>query len=72
MSERKIAIAQGPKCPNCAEDRFDDWWNDPSTKSGDSLAVSLRACLRCHGCGRFFSVTQYADGETHSCSGGRA
>jgi hypothetical protein len=68
-SELKIAIAHGPECPNCGEDGFDDWWHDKTTKTGHR-PVSLEARLRCHGCGRFFHVTQYGDGETHSRSGG--
>jgi hypothetical protein len=62
----KIAIAVGPECPSCGEDRFDDWWHDKSVRSPGGFVVSLTGALRCHGCGKFFAVTMYQDGETHS------
>lgn len=62
----RIAIAEGPECPHCREGGFDDWWHDPRVRSGDGLIVSARGVLQCHGCGRFFSVTRYVDGGTHS------
>lgn len=61
-----IRIAPGPECPKCLEDGFDDWWHGRTIRSGDGLVVLLKGSLRCHGCGRFFSVTRYVDGETHS------
>lgn len=67
----KIAISKwGPQCPNCGEDGFDDWWHAKSMKHGSGI-VSIRGSLKCHGCGRFFSVTNYHDGETHSVQSAR-
>lgn len=63
--ELKIAIAQGPKCPCCGETGFDDWWHDPTLKTGFGI-VAITGRLKCHGCGTFFSVEHYHDGETHS------
>lgn len=69
----KIAISRrGPECPSCGEWGFDDWWHDPFIKPAvGSLIVRLKGRLRCHGCGKFFNITQYTDGETH-CTMGRA
>lgn len=64
-TELAIAIQAGPECPACGEDGFDDWHLDRGIKTG-SYGVSLCGSLKCHGCGKFFSVTHYADGETHS------
>jgi hypothetical protein len=61
----RIAIALGPECPHCGCDGFDDWWHARTVKSGCGI-VSLRGSLRCHACGKFFAVTHYTDGETHS------
>lgn len=66
MSERLIAIANGPKCPKCGCDGFDDWWRDKSCRSGGSLIVDIYADLTCHDCGATFEVTRYHGGETHS------
>lgn len=59
----KIAISGGPECPHCRLDMFDDWHLEPSLKMSGGL---LQGRMRCHGCGKFFSITQYSDGETHS------
>jgi transcriptional regulator NrdR family protein len=53
----------GPVCPNCQEHRFDDWWNEPTLKGSSG---SLRGRLKCHGCGRFFSIMQIMDGSVIS------
>jgi len=67
MADAKIATSNyGPKCPNCGTDGFDDWWHDPTTKSFGGV---LKARLKCHGCGKFFSTTRYSDGVTHSVMG---
>lgn len=58
-----IAIARGPECPHCRTDGFDDWHLEPSLKM---VGTVLTGRLRCHGCGKFFSMTHYHDGETHS------
>lgn len=71
-TELAIAIARGPECPACGEDRFDDWHRDPRLKGGDGIVVRLRGALRCHGCGKNFAITQYTDGETHSTMRRRA
>lgn len=59
----KIAIGPGPQCPHCREDGFDDWHHEPSLKV---VGIVLQGRLKCHGCGKFFRVEQYGDGETHS------
>lgn len=59
----KIAIYDGPECPRCGEYRFDDWWHAPGVRQRGLL---LSGSLKCHSCGKFFSVTRYSDGETHS------
>lgn len=59
----KIVIAHGPVCPHCGEDGFDDWHHEPSLKV---VGISLSGRLKCHGCGKFFSVEQYGDGQVHS------
>lgn len=64
--ELQITIANGPKCPACGCDSFDDWWHDKSCRSGHSLLVDIYADLKCHGCGSKFEVTRYHGGETHS------
>lgn len=61
--ELVIAIAHGPKCPHCRTDGFDDWHHEPGLRM---VGIALTGRLKCHGCGRFFSVTHYLDGVTHS------
>ena len=62
----KLAISKGgPECPGCGERCFDDWWRAPGMKHGSGI-VQIRGSLRCHSCGKFFAVTNYNDGETHS------
>ena len=61
-----IWIAEGPTCPRCKTDGFDDWWHDPTTRY---TGVAIQARLKCHGCGKFFSVTQYPDNVCHSTVG---
>jgi hypothetical protein len=61
--ELRIAIARGPECPACHETGFDDWWHDRTARAEGG---TIKARLRCRGCGRFFSVSHYSDGETHS------
>ncbi len=57
----KIAISShGPKCPNCGCDGFDDWWHEKTIRRG-FYPVDLEGSLRCHGCGRFFSVRLFHD-----------
>lgn len=64
--ELKIAISKyGPKCPHCAGEGFDDWWHERGLKAGDGI-VRIEGRLKCHGCGKFFRVRQYHDGECHS------
>jgi len=62
-TEWTVAISDGPKCPKSHTEGFDDWWHDPSVRASGGI---MRGRLRCHGCGRFFSVTFYHGGETHS------
>ena len=51
-----------------SEDGFDDWWHEKTIKpSMAPLVVSLEGSLKCHGCGKFFRVEKYVDGEVH-CS----
>lgn len=64
---RRLMLAispHGPVCPACGQDGFDDWWLGKGMRSG--AAVSIEGRLKCHGCAKFFSVTQYHDGVTHS------
>ena len=61
--ELTIRIAPGPCCPRCGEDGFDDWHHEPSLRA---VGITTAGRLKCHGCGRFFSVRRYLDGETHS------
>lgn len=63
--EFAIAISGGPKCPACGCQGFDDWWHDPTCRGGIGI-VRIHATLKCHGCGKFFAITQYDDGEVHS------
>lgn len=63
MSEPKIAISDGPKCPCCGCDTFDDWWHDPTTRYA---GFAIKARLKCHSCAKFISVTQYPDNVCHS------
>ena len=64
--DAKIAIKAEPTCPCCGTDGFDDWWHDPSTHYEGH---AIKARLKCHGCGKFFSTTQYPDGVNHSSVG---
>ena len=64
MSELRIAIANGPKCPACGCDGFDDWWHDKSCRDGFGI-VQIYADLTCHDCGAQFEVEKYYGGETH-------
>lgn len=67
MSELQITIANGPKCPKCGNDGFDDWHLDKSCRSGmGSMVVDIYADLKCDECGAEFEVTRYVGGETHS------
>jgi len=68
MAELKIAIANGPQCPFCGCDGFDDWWHTDTIRSGHSFIVELYADLTCHDCGEEFQITRYWGGETHSTS----
>ena len=63
--ELTIKITRGPCCPACGCDTFDDWNHEPGLKSGTGI-VSASGSIKCHACGKFFSITHYADGETHS------
>ena len=63
MTELLLKITKGPCCPVCGEDGFDDWHLSPGIRSYHGI---IRGALRCHGCGKFFSITHYPDGETHS------
>jgi len=67
--EYSITVSKcGPVCPCCGEDGFDDWWHEKTIKpSMAPLVVSLEGSLKCHGCGKFFRVEKYVDGEVH-CS----
>ncbi len=58
-----IKTASGPECPKCGNAGFDDWNHEPTLKTFSGI-ISGR--LKCHGCGRFFSITHYTDGATHS------
>jgi len=59
----KLAIAQGPKCPHCGGEGFDDWWHDATTRYDGFV---IRARLKCHSCGNFFRTRQYPDAVCHS------
>jgi len=61
--ELLIAIAPGPECPHCREGGFDDWHHDPSMKASGGV---MRGRLRCHGCGKFFSLTFIHGMDVHS------
>lgn len=63
--ELKLAIACGPKCPHCDLDTFDDWHHERTLRPG-FLLVAITGSIKCHGCGRFFHIDHYADGQTHS------
>jgi hypothetical protein len=64
--ELLIAIRHDPECPACGTWGFDDWHHDPGIKAGVPMGiVALKGRLKCHGCGRFFSITKYTDGECH-------
>lgn len=65
----KTVIAYGPECPHCHETGFDDWWHDRGIRERGGL---LTGSLKCHGCGKFFSVRQYRGGETHSTAWSKA
>jgi len=60
-----LKIAPGPKCPACGTEGFDDWHLEKTIRRRIGL-VDLEGSLKCHGCGKFFSVTAYHDGPTHS------
>lgn len=64
MTGLLLAIARGPQCPTCHETGFDDWHHERTLRS---YAGVIAGRLKCHGCGRFFSIRHYSDGETH-CS----
>ena len=61
-----ISIGTGPECPACHEWRFDDWHHAKSLRSHGGSVGEIGGSLKCHGCGRFFSVTKYHDGVFHS------
>lgn len=65
MSGRELflEIDSGPKCPKCGLDTFDDWHHEKGLKQ---LGSALTGRLKCHGCGRFFHIHRYSDGEVHS------
>lgn len=65
----KLKIGPGPECPHCGCSEFDDWFHEKTLRSG-VLLVKLAGRLKCHGCGKFFHVTQYFDGQCHctACS----
>lgn len=58
-----IEISSGPKCPSCQCDTFDDWHHERSIKQ---VGLAIAGRLKCHGCGRFFGIHRYSDGEVHS------
>lgn len=62
--ELKVAIGSGPICPHCREWRFDDWHLERGLKPGMG-AVRIQGAIKCHGCGKFFRLEQYHDGECH-------
>ncbi len=72
LGELHLRIGRTPICPRCEEWNFDDWHLDKSCKSAGGPVVDIYARLKCHGCGIFFSVTQYCDGEIHSWYRSRA
>jgi len=57
----EVRVRPGPVCPSCDLDTFDDWWHDPSFKRGVGL-VDIQGRIKCHGCGKFFSVERHHDG----------
>jgi hypothetical protein len=65
MTGLRLAIGRGPECPKCHETGFDDWHHERSLKT-IGLVFAVAGRLRCHGCGRFFRVVRYFDGEVHS------
>ncbi len=58
-----IEINQGPKCPACQCDTFDDWHHE---KTFRKVSWFWSGRLKCHQCGRFFSIAAYPDGQVHS------
>lgn len=46
MAERLTEVGDGPKCPRCGWDQFDDWWHVLAP-------VFARGHLDCE-CGRFW------------------
>lgn len=63
--ELKLEIARSPVCPHCRLDTFDDWTHAKTIRYGTGI-TRLEGSLKCHGCWKFFSITQYLDGEMHS------
>lgn len=61
----KLAIGRGPICPHCRCNTFDDWHHARTLRAGFGIA-SVEGSLKCHGCGKFFSITVYYDSECHS------
>jgi hypothetical protein len=59
----KLEIDYGPKCPHCQMTGFDDWWHDKGIRAQLGL---LTGSLKCHGCGKFFAVKHWQDGQTYS------
>lgn len=62
VSELKIRTGDGPICPKCDNDAFDDWWVGNKTLKRGGPVIELTGSIKCHGCGRFFKITKYQDG----------
>jgi len=67
LNGQKVIVSIGPVCPNCCLDTFDDWWHDPTMKRGVGM-IEFEGRLRCHGCGRFFSVAADLNGHVRSAA----
>lgn len=64
MSMLAIRIDDGPHCPACDCNTFDDWW--VGNKTLKSMGGVTQGSIKCHSCGRFFRIEKYSDGEVHS------
>lgn len=61
--ELLVRVSDGPCCPNCGCDTFDDWHLERGLKNVGGVITGR---LRCHNCSRYFSIRRYSDGEVTS------
>ena len=66
MAEKLLEVRDGPKCPRCGWDQFDDWWhvlrNRPKHRPGGKLECE---------CGVFFIEGEPGSVVFSSCYGVR-